>query len=291
LKALLKWAKKCIKPAMKHAKIILIPIFLSFIASSVSLANLTTPAKNNLRGNHKLIDGYGKLDVAKTINKLQKKYKNTNSFTSQFEQNFHPAMLNKTAHSSGQVLFKKPGQMRWNYKAPNKKAFIINNSSLIVYNAKDKSAYQNKCFKQNSLTSSLSFLWGMGDLNKKFDAKEFNGRFGDKTDLHIRFKPKEKNSHFRKLILVLDPKSYQIKQSIIVDWQNNINQFIYSDFKTNPQLPKNIFNFKTPENITLMPMPGTCLDAEKPKDTPDVKPKKPDQTPHLRGAIKSKSKS
>ena len=267
-----------------------------FIIASTCFADLTTRAKlpesefkkNNLRGAKKIVKGYGKLNVKETVKRLQAKYKNTKSFKAEFEQNFHQSMLKKTATSQGIVYFKKPGQMRWNYEKPSPKEFIVNKDSLIIYNAKDKSAYENKCFKQNSLTSSLSFLWGMGDLDKKFNAKEFNGRFGDKSDLHIRFKPKEKNTYYRKIILVLDPKTYQIKQSIIVDLQNNVNQFIYNNFKTNVAMPQSIFDFKKPKGVSLMPMPGTCAEAPKtPKEKHDNKIK----SPALRGTAKKQASS
>ena len=196
--------------------------------------------------------------LSQVLDGLQAEYKNTKSFEADFTQNYYQYMPKKHNKNSGTVFFKQPGLMRWDYAPPNLKNYIVNNHTQTTYLASTKTAYVDKCFKADALTTSLSFLWGMGNLKKDFNASFFEGQYGEKTDLHLELKPKVKSAFFKSLILVLDPKTYRIKQSVVVDTQKNINQFIYTSFHKNKAVPDSRFIFKTPNGATVQVAPHTC---------------------------------
>jgi len=156
------------------------------------------------------------------------------------------------------VKFKKPGLMRWDYAAPEPKSFVVDGKSLWVHQPKDHNAFVNACFQQDGLTASVAFLWGQGKIKEQFDVKWFDGVFGDKTDYHLELTPKSANAVFAKLILVVDPKTSRVKQSIVVDPSGNVNQFIYSNLKFNQNLGDKAFAFTPPEGTHVSRLPGTC---------------------------------
>lgn len=200
-----------------------------------------------------------KVDVVQAaISGLQKRYENTKAFSSGFNQTYHQAILKKSTKSAGAVFYQKPGNMLWDYEKPHKKQFIVKDTSLIVFNAKDKSAFVNKCFKTSAMTDALSFLWGMGNVREKFEVSKFAGVFGSKDDLHLQLNPKQKNSGFKRLILVLDPQTFAIRQSIVIDHQDNANQFEFVQWQSTSTLSEKIFAFNPPTGVSLQKMPGTC---------------------------------
>ena len=55
----------------------------------------------------------GSPKVGEVIRKLQARYDATKDFTADFTQTVEAATLGKPLESTGQVLFKRPGRMRW----------------------------------------------------------------------------------------------------------------------------------------------------------------------------------
>jgi outer membrane lipoprotein-sorting protein len=49
-----------------------------------------------------------------------------------------------------------------------------------------------------------------------------------------------------------------VKQSVVVDTQGNVNQFIYEDLKFNTGLGESAFQFTPPAGTHVARIPGTC---------------------------------
>lgn len=197
-----------------------------------------------------------KLDAV--VDSIQKTYDATTDFSGSFVQRYTYTLLRRTQESRGTVKFKKPGLMRWDYTAPDKKSFVVDGKSLWLHQPADQNAFVNACFQQDGLTASVAFLWGQGRIREQFDVKWFAGVFGDKTDHHLELIPKQGNTVFAKLILVVDPKTSRVKQSIVVDPSGNVNQFIYSDLKFSQNLSDKAFQFTPPAGTHVARMPGSC---------------------------------
>ncbi|MCC7070435.1 MAG: outer membrane lipoprotein carrier protein LolA [Deltaproteobacteria bacterium] len=192
------------------------------------------------------------------VDAIQKTYDGTTDFAGTFTQRYTYTLLRRTEESKGEVKFKKPGLMRWDYQQPKKKSFVVDGTSLWLHSHEDNTAFVNACFKNDGLTASVAFLWGQGKIREQFDVAWFEGIFGDKSDHHLALTPKQGNSIFAKLIIVVDPKSSRVKQSIVVDPSGNVNQFIYGDLRFNKALPDNAFAFAPPKGAHVARLPGSC---------------------------------
>lgn len=200
--------------------------------------------------------GDAKLDAV--VDAMQKVYDSTTGFTGNFTQTYTYTLLRRTQESKGSVKFKKPGLMRWDYQAPAAKAFVVDGKSLWVHQPEDHNAFVNACFQQDGLTASVAFLWGQGKIKEQFDIAWFKGVFGEASDNHLELTPKKGNAVFAKLILVVDPKTSRVKQSIVVDPTGNVNQFRYTDLKFNAALGPKDFSFTPPAGTHVARMPGSC---------------------------------
>lgn len=192
------------------------------------------------------------------VDAIQKTYDGTTDFSGSFTQKYTFTLLRRTEESKGEVKFKKPGLMRWDYAQPKVKSFVVDGKSLWLHSKEDNTAFVNACFKNDGLTASVAFLWGQGKIREQFDVKWFDGVFGDKSDHHLELVPRQGNSIFAKLILVVDPKSSRVKQSIVVDPSGNVNQFIYTNLKFNKSLSDKDFAFTPPSGTHVARMPGSC---------------------------------
>ena len=197
-----------------------------------------------------------KLDAV--VDAIQRTYDGTTDFSGSFVQKYTYTLLRRTQESKGTVKFKKPGLMRWDYTAPQPKAFVVDGKSLWISQPADHNAFINACFQQDGLTASVAFLWGAGKIKEQFDVKWFDGVFGDKTDTHLELSPRQANAVFAKLILVVDPKTNRVKQSVVVDPSGNVNQFIYGALKFNQSLADKDFAFTPPPDAHVARLPGSC---------------------------------
>jgi outer membrane lipoprotein carrier protein len=194
------------------------------------------------------------------VDAIQAAYDGTKRFRARFVQKYTVTMLRRTQESTGEVLFEKPGKMRWQYTSPSPKSFVVDGKSLWVVQPEDKTAFVNACFQQDGLTASVSFLFGQGKIRDQFDVAWFDGVFGAATDQHLVLTPKTPNSVFAKLIIVVDPASHRVVQSIVVDPAGNVNQFVYQEAVFNDKAKKGEFSAKLPAGINLQRMPGSCTE-------------------------------
>ena len=71
--------------------------------------------------------------VAEVVRRLQARYDSTKDFTADFTQTVEAATLGQPLESSGQVFFKRPGRMRWEFAAPEKQTIVADGQTLWVY--------------------------------------------------------------------------------------------------------------------------------------------------------------
>src|SRR2546427_6779507 len=74
-------------------------------------------------------------ELAETV---QRKYDAVKDFSADFVHTYQGGVLKKQLTERGQVLIKKPGKMRWDYTAPEKKQFVSDGSKVYFYIPADK---------------------------------------------------------------------------------------------------------------------------------------------------------
>jgi len=171
-------------------------------------------------------------------------------------------MLRRTQESTGVVTYARPGRMRWDYAQPARKSFLIDGRALWLVQPEDKVAFVNACFQQDGLTASVAFLFGDGKLREQFQVSWFDGTFGDQTDHHLLLVPRQPNQMFARLILVVDPATARVKQSVVVDTAGNVNQFVFTrlEFNMGPKggVDDKTFVYAPIPGVQAQRMPGSC---------------------------------
>ncbi|MDF1563232.1 MAG: outer membrane lipoprotein carrier protein LolA [Deltaproteobacteria bacterium] len=176
--------------------------------------------------------------------KVQAFYEETADFTASFEQRYTYKILGRTSKSSGTVSFKKPGLMRWDYLKPRPKAFIVDGETLWMYSPEDHSVIKRPNFEPDSLSSSITFLWGKGKLADEFDITLA-------AENTLKLVPKTAQPGFASLRFVVDPKTGQVLESTVFDAQGNTNHIIFSKAKLNTGLDAKQFEFTPPKGVSV----------------------------------------
>jgi outer membrane lipoprotein carrier protein len=185
--------------------------------------------------------------------KVQHYYDQTKDYSAEFAQSYTRTALSKTSESSGTVTIKKPGMMRWEYKEPASKIFVTDGAKLYVYEKEEEQVIVDSHFKTADLSTSISFLWGEGKLADSFTASigVAEKYEAPKGTVALELLPK-KDATYSKLVLILDPKTNQVVQSILYETSGNTNRFKFKNAKINSGVKPDLFKFTPPPGVEII---------------------------------------
>ncbi len=173
------------------------------------------------------------------VAKVQAFYSSTKHLYAKFRQSVTNQVFGTTTTSDGKVWIKKPGKMRWDYmgnprggKVTVRKSFISDGAMLWAVEHDNKQVFKKE-LSENLLPVAVTFLYGKGDLARDFKAAlDRSGTYGGNRDVVLELTPKKPSAQYKRLYLVVDPSNYRVKQSIVVDSNDNVNHFRFYEPNT-----------------------------------------------------------
>ena len=194
-----------------------------------------------------------RMDVAAVVAKVQRTYDNAADFKARFTQTLTSTALKRTTNSSGQVTFKKPGRMRWDYEKPDKSSYITDGGVLWLYEPDDKQAFKQD-LKGSQLPAALAFLMGKGKLANEFDISFGPDRAsaGAVKNYVLSLSPKTPQAQVKSIVFVVDPRDWFVHQSEITDAQGNTNVIVFADVVMNSRVPETLFHFTPPAGTRVI---------------------------------------
>jgi len=168
-------------------------------------------------------------------------------FAAEFTQEIErPNLPDRPLKKRGRVFFKKPGLMRWDYLEPDKVYYISDGEVLWNYIPESALAYK-LLVKDSELFYALRFLYGEGDLEKDFHVSA-----GEPEDglSRLILKPRKDEQTFKEVHLLADPKTFEIKGTIVIDPAGNASRIRFTKLSYSPLKTKN-FDFKAPKGVRV----------------------------------------
>lgn len=105
------------------------------------------------------------------LEKVQQRYLSIESLQGEFNQESYVAALDEGEGSSGDMIFAKPGKMRWTYKVPREQEVVIRDRELWLYQV-DKQQVMIDDIGQVLLSNlPVSFMMGLGNVTRDFELK------------------------------------------------------------------------------------------------------------------------
>jgi len=194
----------------------------------------------------------GRMGVGAVVDRVQKKYDGAADFRASFNQTLTNTAFKRRSPSTGEVLLKKPGRMRWNYKTPDPKMYLSDGDLLWLYEPEDKQAFKQD-LKSSQLPAALAFLTGKGKLGSEFDiAFAKDPPVGGPRDYVLRLSPKQANGQVKSILFVVDPDTFFVRETLITDAQGNTNDLLFSDIKINTHIPDATFRWSPPAGTRVV---------------------------------------
>ena len=197
--------------------------------------------------------GGARLDVKAVVAEVQKRYDGAADFRARFTQTMTSSAMGRKTNSAGEVMFKKPGRMRWDYEKPEKSSYITDGGGVLwLHEPDDKQAFKQK-LESSQLPAALSFLTGKGKLATEFDIV-FAGKspYGSPGDYLLSLSPKAPQAQIKSILFVVDPRTFDVRESVITDGQGNVNDLVFADIRVNTRVPDALFKFTPPAGTRVI---------------------------------------
>lgn len=188
-------------------------------------------------------------EVKALVERMQAFYERTEDFTANFRQTYLYKSFGRTTTSTGTVAFKKPAQMRWDYLSPAPRSFVLTGERVYAWDPQAQTLTR-AALPTSELSSSVTFLWGKGHLLDEFTISK--APCPDCQGVLLVLRPKKSETRFRELRLELEPKTAQVRKSVVVDPDGSENTILFTDLKTNTGLSKERFILDVPAGIPVL---------------------------------------
>jgi len=179
-------------------------------------------------------------------------YKKVTDFKASFTQEVKRAHLPRPLKKSGNVYFKAPGMMRWDYIQPERVYYVSDGEILWSYEQETRQCIKMRV-ADSELYDSLKFLFGQGDLRGSFDITEVEAEAGL---VGMKLVPKKSQSNYKSLTLFADAKTFEIKRTQLVDPLDNVSTITFSGATYEP-LKDEGFKFTPPKGASVQDLTRT----------------------------------
>ena len=185
-----------------------------------------------------------------TARALQQKYDRVKDFTADFSHLYEGGVLKRKTTEQGTVAIKKPGKMRWEYRAPEKKTFVSDGRMIYSYIPADKQVISSDAPREDEATTAVLFLAGKGNLVRDFDVTFADPPSADRVAL--RLNPRQKQRDYDWLVITVDRATMQIRALTAADQQGGRSTFQFTNYRENTGLSDNVFEFKIPKGTDVI---------------------------------------
>lgn len=191
-------------------------------------------------------------DAVELARRLQQKYDAVRDFSAEFVHTYAGGVLRRRTSERGTVYIKKPGQMRWEYDAPEKKLFVSDGVKLYSYLPADRQVIVGTVPSGDEASTPVLFLAGKGNLTR-----DFTVRYGELPDAPpgtrvLELTPRRPEREYDRLLVAVDPATLQIRQLASTDRQGGTSTFTFSNLKENQGLSDKLFRFTIPRGVEVI---------------------------------------
>ncbi len=189
---------------------------------------------------------------------VQSFYDQTTSFRANFHQTQFTKLYNRYERARGEVVFKKPGKMRFDYDRPNGQVFVSDGERLTIYQPPDEGEQNGQLIEreisEDQLPLAFSFLTGTGRLDRDFQLRLLDPqREGFEDGYVLELRPREATPQYDRVVFFVRVVSRGgrnagvIQRVLIVDSQGNRNRFDFRNMQFNRDVADDRFRFRAPE--------------------------------------------
>jgi outer membrane lipoprotein carrier protein len=183
--------------------------------------------------------------------RVQAFYDGTQDMEAGFQQTYTNRVYGQRTVSKGALKIMKPGRMVWDYEAESDPDFYVDGDRLWVIENDTRQVVSQTVKGNANLAGATKFLFGGQKLIKTFKvrlvANKLIQRYGQAGHTVIEIKPKQKNPHYKSMLLVVDDATGRVDAFVVRNQDNSINHFELSKVTLNVGLKAATFKYTVPK--------------------------------------------
>jgi len=188
-------------------------------------------------------------DADSIIERLQKRYDSTIDLVADFRQETEFKTLRRTLQARGKLYFKRPGKMLWRYDQPKDQVLLGDGKSLYFYQPEQGQVVKSPLGSAFRSDIPLSFLLGMGNLRRDFQAmlKGF-----EKGNYLLELRPKLDSGGIGEFFLGIEGEQFDILWARIRDPAGNVTTVRFFNLQRGVGLRDSLFRLQVPEGVDVV---------------------------------------
>lgn len=150
------------------------------------------------------------LTLNDVVKKVESNYRNIVAFRGSFNQTATLKTLNKVQQGQGDIFYKKPNKIKWQYASPTEQEIISDGKTIWMYFPENRQVYiydLTDTFNQEVASEGQipgNFLTSLGDLNRDFNVQWGTPRDRDAQGNYIiELVPKRPMVNVRNIFIVV----------------------------------------------------------------------------------------
>jgi len=185
--------------------------------------------------------------------RIQQRYDGIRDLRARFEQRSESATFGGTPlmgaeKKRGQVVFAKPGRMRWSYEEPERSEVVSNGKTLWIYDIEARSVTRLAVTAGFLSGAALQFLLGDGQILESFEVAV---RDCDAERVSLDLVPRREASYER-LGLVADRGSGDVVATSVLDLFGNLTRIRFEQIEVNLEPDRALFELSVPEGVEVI---------------------------------------
>jgi outer membrane lipoprotein carrier protein len=200
-------------------------------------------------------------EVREVVKKIQTRYEQTKDLQAEFRQVTKIEGFATPLASSGILMIKKPGRLRWDYREPDVQEIYVTGNDLMMYVPQHKQVLVGKLTQMAASQAPLQLLQGAAKLEEHFEAQATpGGERGEGGIPLVTLIPKDAGPEsvrtVARIVVEAQPKTYFIKTVAIHEVSGNIATFQFSNLQSNTGLKGSLFEFSVPAGVEIVKAPA-----------------------------------
>ena len=190
------------------------------------------------------------LSADEVVAQIQAFYDQTDTIEASFHQTYYHALYRRYQRSSGNMVFDKPGRMRFDYSSG--KVIVSDGNLMTAFDPGDEGEpgqYLRRDADASSLPSAFSFLTGEGRIADDYTAHTLSSTAWGYRGHVIELRPRVANTNIKRVVLFVDARESLrgvVHRLRIDDHDGNRNKFTMRRLRFNRGVSNARFRYVPP---------------------------------------------
>jgi len=183
------------------------------------------------------------------VDRLQKNYDATADFIADFRQETEVKNLNRTLKASGKVSFKRPGKMLWLYEEPKGQFVLADGKHLYFYQPDQNQVIKSPLKNAFRGDIPLSFLLGLGNLKKDFNATL---KASEENQHILLLEPKGEAGGYSEILVGVNKATSDLLWVSVRDAANNLTTLRFANMRKGVGIKDSLFEVQIPKGADIV---------------------------------------